>query len=389
MRNKWEKKDKKILVFVHDHKFIMLNDGIYSPGGLSNEVLSRYTKYFDKLLVIARIVVKKETSQRYSKITNEKIDIIDGRELSRNSFKAIIQGADGLIIRLPSVLGLRSAFYALRNKKKYIVELVGSAWDAYWFHSLKGKLVAGPITVLTKIIVYFSNHIIFVTTQYLQKKYYTKGLTVGISNVYLERLEQIVLEQRIEKIRRRTENQKLILASIGSLDMKYKGHQYVIKAIKDLQSKSFSNIEYHLVGGGEGRYLRKLANELNLGHVVKFIGSLPHDEIFSWLDSIDVYIQPSLTEGLPRALIEAMSRGCPCLASTAGGNTELINNEYIFKKGCVEAITEHIIKLSKKENMLEQSNVNFSKSKLYEKEYLEKKREKFIHDYLQNFNKTI
>jgi glycosyltransferase involved in cell wall biosynthesis len=175
----------------------------------------------------------------------------------------------------------------------------------------------------------------------------------------------------------------LILGTIGSLDMRYKGQHHVIRAIHDLYIKGFNNIEYHLVGGGEGKYLKKLVNKLGLNHVVKFIGALPHNEVYSWLDSIDLYIQPSLTEGLPRALIEAMSRGCPCIASSAGGNPELIDKDYIFRKGNIRKITEHIVKSTIIENMIEQSYLNFKKSKQYESEHLDRQRENYIRDCLQ------
>lgn len=383
MKNKPCKQIGKTLVFVHDHKFIIIDEVIYSPGGLSNEVLSRYLNNYENIIVIARVIGKNESSPRYSEITNPRIRIINGGEMSDNNLNSIIKNSDGLIIRLPSILGLKAAFFALVAKKEYIIELVGNAWDAYWLHSNKGKLVAGPITLLTKAIVYFSKHVIFVTNEYLQEKYPTKGTTIGISNVYLEKLDDRVLEQRINKIQTRTSEQKLILGTIGSLDMRYKGQHHVVRAIHDLYIKGFNNIEYHLVGGGEGKYLKKLVNKLGLNHVVKFIGALPHNEVYSWLDSIDLYIQPSLTEGLPRALIEAMSRGCPCIASSAGGNPELIDKDYIFRKSNIWEITEQIVKSSIIENMIEQSYLNFKKSKQYESEHLDRQRENYIRDCLQ------
>jgi len=51
------------------------------------------------------------------------------------------------------------------------------------------------------------------------------------------------------------------------------------------------------------------------------------------LDDVDIYIQPSRQEGLPRALIEAMSRGCPAVGSTAGGIPELLSPECLHQPG--------------------------------------------------------
>ena len=56
-----------------------------------------------------------------------------------------------------------------------------------------------------------------------------------------------------------------------------------------------------------------------------FNGVLPSGQpVLNWLDDIDIYVQPSFQEGLPRALVEAMSGGRPAFASTTGGIPELL-----------------------------------------------------------------
>lgn len=110
---------------------------------------------------------------------------------------------------------------------------------------------------------------------------------------------------------------------------------------------------------------------------------MPHEEVFKWLDDIDIYIQPSDTEGLSRALIEAMSRGCPCIASNAGGNIELINKEYIFKKKNVRELINCIINIFPKEKMMKESKTNYIKSKQFTKELLNTKRIKFYENLMR------
>ena len=77
------------------------------------------------------------------------------------------------------------------------------------------------------------------------------------------------------------------------------------------------------------------------------------------LESIDIYIQPSKQEGLPRALIEAMSMGVPALGSTAGGTPELLEEVFIFNKGDPAEIADRILKLNVKEVLLEQAKRNY------------------------------
>ncbi|WP_191907340.1 glycosyltransferase family 4 protein [Vibrio diabolicus] len=57
------------------------------------------------------------------------------------------------------------------------------------------------------------------------------------------------------------------------------------------------------------------------------------NKILDWLDDIDIYIQPSFQEGLPRATIEAMSRGCIVASSNAGGLNELTLEQFIHSPG--------------------------------------------------------
>src|SRR5699024_4986762 len=91
-----------------------------------------------------------------------------------------------------------------------------------------------------------------------------------------------------------------------------------------------TNYEYQLVGSGDQSYLRSIAKKYNVVDQVKFLGPLPHNKIFDWLESIDIYTQPSRQEGLPRALIESFSRGLPAFGARTGGIPELLEDDFIF-----------------------------------------------------------
>ena len=85
-------------------------------------------------------------------------------------------------------------------------------------------------------------------------------------------------------------------------------------------------------GNGNPDRLKRVASECGVGDNIKFLGSLSRTMVMQELDSCDVYIQPSLQEGLPRSVIEAMSRGCPVLGANTAGIPELIAPECIFKR---------------------------------------------------------
>ena len=50
-----------------------------------------------------------------------------------------------------------------------------------------------------------------------------------------------------------------------------------------------------------------------------------------WFETLDIYIQPSLTEGHCRAIVEAIGNGVPTLASDVGGNSDSVDREFLFK----------------------------------------------------------
>lgn len=98
---------------------------------------------------------------------------------------------------------------------------------------------------------------------------------------------------------------------------------------------------------------------LRVAEQVVFAGSLPHDAVFSWLDGLDLYIQPSTVEAMPRALIEAMSRGLPCLASEVGAMPELLGDTCIFAKKDVRGIVR-LLDACTPERMAAMAECNFA-----------------------------
>lgn len=172
----------------------------------------------------------------------------------------------------------------------------------------------------------------------------------------------------------------IIIGTLAAVNIKYKGQQYVIKAISKLNKQGY-NFHYHLIGGGDQTYLTKIAKKYDVEDKVKFLGTVSHDKVFSELDKLHLYIQPSATEGLPRAVIEAMSRGLPVLGSNAGGIPELIEENYVFKKGSVRAVKKALIKVLNKEKLIKTSKRNFNEAQKYDKEILDKRRKAFYAEF--------
>ena len=80
-----------------------------------------------------------------------------------------------------------------------------------------------------------------------------------------------------------------------------------------------------VVGEGPLRTtLEARVNELGLGDAVRFAGKVPHDDVGTWMGACDVLVLPSLSEGLPTVICEAMVTGRAVVATAVGGTPELV-----------------------------------------------------------------
>jgi glycosyltransferase involved in cell wall biosynthesis len=287
---------------------------------------------------------------------------------------------DVVIARLPSEYGLMAVELANKLNKKLVVEVVGCAWDSLWnYGNLKAKMYAPILTYRMKKAVKNADFISYVSQEFLQSRYSgsEKAITVSVSNVEIPLLNEDILKKRLEKIE--LKNEKIVFGLIGSFKTKYKGIHDAIPVLGKL-SKKYPNLEFRILGSGNPDEYIEMAKQYNIEDKVFFDGVLPSGEaVFKWIDNIDVYIHPSYQEGVPRALIEAMSRGCPSIASTAGGIPELLDKNLTFnpsdKNKFYEILEKNIFSI---EWRIEQARRNFEKSKEYQKDILDKRRFDFF-----------
>ena len=374
---------KMKVTFFHDCRFKYNNGNYYFSGGLNDESLKFYTDIYGSIEIMAR---KEEISdtKELMRINNHnvKFNLLNNTnyikiiKYERNKIKDAVIKSDICIIRLPSIIGNIAIEYANKFNKKCLVEVVGCPLNSLWYHSIKGKLLAPIAYTKLKKTLKHQKYVVYVTNEFLQKKYPTNGKQIGCSDVTLQKFDNLIFNERIKKISDKGKKKKIIIGTIGAIDVKYKGQEYVIKAISQLNKKGY-NLKYEIIGGGNPKYINKIISKYKAEKYVEIIGEMEHAKIFNWLDNIDIYIQPSKTEGLCRSLIEAMSRAIPCIASNVGGNPELIDKEFTFKKGNVNQLSKKIINILKSDNMTKQAQINFERSKEYTKEKLHNKREDF------------
>ena len=372
------------VLFVHDHRLRKVDNDFYTTGGFSDSVTGRYTCVFEKMILMCRASQNKNISG-CSKITNTGVEIcpiyenklIPKRKLMKQIEKEI-EKVDRVIVRMPSMLGIYAAIIALKKRKKLMVEVVGSAFGSYWYRSFFGKIVAIPLEYINKCIIKKADYVVYVSEDYLQKEYPNRKKTLGCSDVVLDSRKEETLKLRKYNIDKMSNN-KIVLGTLSQIDQKYKGHKNVFEAISILKKQGIE-VEYRLAGSGSEEYLLNIAKKNKIENNIVFCGQIKHENINEWIDQLDVYIQPSLTEGMPRSVIEAIYRGCPTIVSSAGGMYELIENEYTFKKGNTFDLVKKI-QLIDKNRLKSMADRNYKFASKFDLENILNKRK----DFLQKF----
>lgn len=384
-------------LFCYDGPMYKDENGNYYDSILDDRMFERYFKVADKLKLVIRTrdTEASQAAKRMSRLSDPNITVCECPDLS--SVTGLIAGtkaakeilcreiseADLIFIRLPSVIGNLSVDLCRKQKKQYLIEVVGCPWDSYWNYSVKGKIVAPAAAQMMRSRVKKAPFVLYVTNRFLQSRYPTRGKSVSCSNVELIEMEESVLQRRLRKIESYTSDSVLTIGTAAGLDVPYKGQQFVIEAMGKLKKQGITQFRYSVIGGGTGDRLRRVAKANDVEDQVDIVGQLPHGEVFGWLDSIDIYAQPSRQEGLPRSVIEAMSRGIPCIGARTAGIPELLSDACIFSNGKneIEEICTCLLHMRDQETAKAMAKLNFREAKNYQRDLLAERRTRFFREY--------
>jgi glycosyltransferase involved in cell wall biosynthesis len=140
---------------------------------------------------------------------------------------------------------------------------------------------------------------------------------------------------------------RLVLVHVGNMEQVYKGHDTMIRAVALCKQRGI-DLELHFLGDGRLRgSFESLARELGVQDEVAFEGSVAWGpELFAHLDRSHLFLLPSLTEGVPKALIEAMARGLPVIASRVGGIPDLVDDDMLITPGDPELLADRVTALA-------------------------------------------
>jgi glycosyltransferase involved in cell wall biosynthesis len=143
------------------------------------------------------------------------------------------------------------------------------------------------------------------------------------------------------------------IACVGRLIFN-KGPQFLIEAAPQIL-RAHPKAEFVLVGDGPLRAsLEERARRLNIGHRVNFLGT--RSDVAAILQGCDVLVRPSLLEGMPLAVLEAMACGLPVVATPVSGTAELVRggeNGLLVRPAQPDDLAAAVLRLAEDESLRE------------------------------------
>lgn len=249
----------------------------------------------------------------------------------RRAVLAACHTDSAFILRLPGRLGVMAGMELLRIGKSYGVEIGGNPIDVFAPGVVQHPLRPILRRVFASDLRYLAQHAAaasYVTEHALQRAFPCPAFEIGVAGVDLG-ADAIAATWKRARLAR-----PLRIVTVGSLAQLYKGPDVLLHALATCVRQG---IDASLVLVGDGRYRTQLeitAAELGLSDRTSFRGRVPAGAaVRAELDAADLFVLPSRAEGLPRALVEAMARGLPCLASRIGGIPELLAEEDLVTVG--------------------------------------------------------
>lgn len=153
-----------------------------------------------------------------------------------------------------------------------------------------------------------------------------KHLSEGQNSSLYKRLNALIIRKKLDK-QYGVDDGDIVLLSVGELN-ENKNHKVVIEAL-GLMGERSRHFHYFIAGRGKLHIeLARLAKELDVNlHLLGFRNDVP-----DLLKAADIFILPSVREGLNVSLMEAMSSGLPCIVSDIRGNRDLFREK---ESGCM------------------------------------------------------
>ena len=374
------------------HRFERTPDGaIWTLGQFAYSFWTRYLGTFDHVNVVARVRQVAEALPASQRADGEAVTfspvpyyvgpwqyLLRARQV-HEAVRSAITWHEAIILRVPSQIASCAVATLWRAGFPYGVEVVIDPYDVYSAGSVEHHL--RPL-----LRQWFSRRLrrqcaaavgaAYVTAESLQRRYPPSegAFSTHYSSVELPDSAFVPAPSTPSPI-----NGPFRLITVCGLSYLTKGPDVLIDAVGECVHQGL-NLNLILIGSGRCRAgLEAREAALGLGERVRFRGQLPSGEaVREQLDQADLFVLPSRAEGVPRAMIEAMARGLPCIGSTVGGVPELLTPDDLVPPGDVRALAGKIRDVwSDSDRLACMSKHNLEKAKEYRWEILRQRQDEF------------
>lgn len=273
------------------------------------------------------------------------------------------------IVHCHSPIGGVVARLACRGERKNGTKVV---YTAHGFHFYKGAPKKNWLVYysIEKWISRFTDLLITINKEdYERAQTFKAKRVVYIPGIGVDtgKFRNVDVDRTEKRAELKISEDTVVLLSIGEL-IERKNHESALRAISKLDSQNFV---YLICGEGKlDSYLKDLTVKLGIENKVRLLGY--RRDIPEICVAADISVFPSYQEGLPVAVMEAMSAGLPIICSSIRGNTDLIKNElggFLHQPEDVVGFAQSIEKLmSNAELRKKMGDVNAEEAYKYDKE---------------------
>lgn len=218
--------------------------------------------------------------------------------------------------------GFASALLATILKKPLVIKVHGSDINLHTKAFIRKRLIKYALNRSCKVIA---------VTEALKKSMIDLGIPASKIDVIQNGVDSKLFKPMdMNECRKKLNigrNRKVILFAGNFVPVK--GVKYLLEAFASLCEKKYP-LSLILIGDGpEEKLLKERCKTLAIDDTVKFIGRKAHDEMPEWINSADILCLPSINEGCPNVVLEALSCGKPVVATRVGGLLEIVDSEEV------------------------------------------------------------
>jgi glycosyltransferase involved in cell wall biosynthesis len=373
-----------------EQRFERTPDGaVWTSGALPYTFWKRYLRVFDEVNVVARIRDAEARNPGWLRADGSGVGVsavpyyigaagFVRRAVSiRRALRSSVRRSDAVILRASSPIAgaLRGA---LQKERPFGLEVIGDPWEALGAiqHPL-GPLLRRCFRIQLRRECRSACAVAYVTRSTLQQRY-RPGEDAFATHYSSIELGEEAFADAPRVYARGLDAARVV--SVGAMEQLYKGFDVLIDAIAIARQRG-RQVTLTLVGDGRHRpELERRATARGVAQSVTFTGALASgSQVREELDRADVFVLASRTEGLPRAMIEAMARALPCIGSAVGGIVELLDAEDLVPGGDAFALAKKLAEvIGSPERLRRMSALNLERARAYSDSELDARRAEFF-----------